>query len=261
MPQRTHYPDGAPCWLELTTADLETATRFYSEIFGWTYRGLGPKFWNYTVCLLDGVPVAGLTPPAVGLEDAPALWNAYLATSAADASSVRVQANNGELVMLPADVPGLGRLAMAVDREGASFGLFEMAKDAGPLMYKEIGAMCWNELHARSAMVADTFYTALFGYEPEQVGDAIDFDYVLWKLAGRPVCGRLRMTEDSKRMPPYWRNYLTVPECADAGVRIRRAGGSVLISPYEMPHGKVAVVADPAGAIFVICEHDMSHTR
>ncbi|MFC6084650.1 VOC family protein [Sphaerisporangium aureirubrum] len=256
---RTHYPDGAPCWPELTTPDPETAARFYTEIFGWTYHGLGPKVWNYTVCLLDGAPVAGLLPPAVGLEKAPARWNVYLATSQVDASAVRVQANNGELVVLPSDVPELGRLALAVDREGACFGLYEKGRDTGPIQYKDYGALCWNELHARSATVADVFYTALFGYEPEQIGDGIDFDYVLWSVARTPVAGRLRMSEDSARLPPHWKNYLTVHDCGEAEARIRRAGGRVLIGAYDMPHGRVAVVADPAGAIFCLCEHGACH--
>ncbi|MEO3810012.1 VOC family protein [Sphaerisporangium sp. B11E5] len=259
MPQRTQYPDGAPCWPELTVPDLGAATRFYGDVFGWTFHGLGPKVWHYTMCFLDGVAVAGLTPPPVGMEDCAATWNIYLATSQVDASAVRVQAHNGEVVVLPTDVPGLGRLAMAVDREGAGFGLLEMARDAAPRMYKEIGAMCWNELFARSSMMADNFYTGLFGYEAEQVGDGVDFDYVLWKVGSQPVCGRMRMNDDSAMMPPHWKNYLTVDSCAAAEKRIRRAGGSVLIGTYEMPHGKTAVVADPFGAIFAICEHLPGH--
>lgn len=260
MPKLTHFSDGAPCWPELTVADLGAAAGFYGEVFGWTFRRLGPKAWNYTMCLMDDVPVAGLTPPPVGMEDCSATWNVYIATSQVDASAVRVQANNGELVVLPTDLPGLGRIAMAMDREGAGFGLLQLGKDSPALLYKEIGAMCWNELFARSSVVADNFYTALFGYEAEQVGDGVDFDYVLWKVASRPVCARLRMDGEQPPRPPHWTSYLTVDDSEATEKRVVRAGGQVLIGTYDMPHGRVAVVTDPFGALFCLCEHPVGTT-
>jgi uncharacterized protein len=255
MPERSYYPDGAPCWPELTTPDLPCAVRFYEKIFGWTRQDLGPRLWHYTVCLVDGKPVAAITPPAVGLESTEAAWRVYLATSDIEASAVRVEANNGKLVILPMTLPDLGSFAFAVDPDGATFGLWQAGLHLGSRLYGEPGAMCWNELHARNVHVVDAFYEALFGYEQEQIGDGIDYDFVVWKIAGEPVCGRLRIPYESARVQPHWLIYFTVADCDGIEARVVPEGGKVLVSAYEMPQGRVAVLADPAGAAFAICQH------
>jgi len=51
---------GAVCWAELMTGDVQAATEFYQEVFGWTAEtdDTGPV--PYTVCNLDGDAVAGM---------------------------------------------------------------------------------------------------------------------------------------------------------------------------------------------------------
>lgn len=255
MPERSHYADGAPCWTELTTPDLPAAVRFYEKVFGWTCRDLGPEVWNYTVCLMDGKPVAALTAPPVGLEHERTAWKTYLATSDIMATAVRIEANNGTPNMLPVELPGFGMIAMALDPEGACFGLWQAGAVAGARLHREVGAMCWNELHARNADVVDPFYQALFGYEQEQTGDGVDFDYVLWKLGDEVVAGRLQMGYEVPQSIPDWTTYLSVADCAESAATVVREGGELLIEQCEVPHGLVAVVADPGGATFSLCEH------
>jgi predicted enzyme related to lactoylglutathione lyase len=103
--------------------------------------------------------------------------------------------------------------------------------------------------------VADPFYEALFGYEQEQIGDGIDYDYAVWKIGGEPVCGRLRMPYESEPVPPHWKTHFSVEDCDGTEARIVPEGGEVLVSAYEMSHGRVAVAADPTGAVFMICQH------
>ncbi|GAA3811750.1 VOC family protein [Sphaerisporangium flaviroseum] len=255
IPERGPYPDGAPCWPELTTDDPEAATRFYREVFGWTCKDLGPRVWNYTVCLVDDKPVAGITPPAVGLSSVKAAWTTYLATSDLEASAVRVEANNGKLVILPSMLSNLARCATAVDVEGATFGLWQAETLIGSRLYAKPGGMCWSELYARNTKVADPFYEALFGYEQDQIGDGIDYDYVIWSIGDEPVCGRLRMPYESEGVPAHWKTYFTVDDCDATEARIAPVGGEVLVRAYDMPHGRVAMAADPTGALFAICQH------
>ncbi|MEV7965141.1 VOC family protein [Sphaerisporangium sp. NPDC088356] len=255
MAERTYYLDGAPSWPELTTSDLPTAVRFYEKIFGWTCKDLGPKLWHYTMCLVDDQPVAAITPPAVGLESTEPAWRIYLATSDAKASAVQVEANNGKLAILPMTLADYGSFALAVDPEGATFGLWQAGPHLGSRLYGEPGAMCWNELYARNVKLEDPFYQALFGYEQEQIGDGVDYDYVLWKIAGEPVCGRLRMPYEAERVQPHWKTYFTVVDIDATVASVVPEGGAVLIGAYETPYGRVAVLADPTGAAFAICEH------
>ncbi|WP_248960290.1 VOC family protein [Sphaerisporangium perillae] len=255
MSERGRYPDGAPCWPELTTQDVPGAVRFYRDVFGWTCQDLGPRYWHYTMCLVDGMAVAAITPPAVGLESIEPAWNTYFATSDVEASAVRVEANEGKLVILPTTMPDQGRFAVAADPEGTLFGLWQAGTHYGSRLYGDIGAMCWNEVNARNARGTDQFYRALFGYQQVQIGDGIDFDYVVWVIRDQPVCGRLRVPYEAEGLSPHWQLYLRVTDCAAALDRVVRGGGSVLVSEHESPHGPIAVVADPFGADFAICQH------
>ncbi|MFC4529553.1 VOC family protein [Sphaerisporangium dianthi] len=255
MSERCRYPDGAPCWPELTTHDVSAAARFYQDVFGWTCQDLGPRFWHYTMCLVDGMPVAAITAPAVGLEGVEPAWNTYLATSDVEASAVRVEANDGKLLILPTTIRDEGRLALATDPEGTLFGLWQSGARIGSRLYGDVGAMCWNELNARNARVTDQFYQALFGYQPLQIGDGVDFDYVVWQIGDLPVCGRLRVPYEIEWVPRHWMLYLRVNDCAEAVARIVREGGAVRIPAYESRTGPVAVVSDPFGADFALCQH------
>jgi predicted enzyme related to lactoylglutathione lyase len=256
MPQRTYYPDGTPCWPELTTRDLPGVIGFYEKIFGWTCQGLGPRFWHYTMCLVDGEPVAAITPPAIGLEPGEAVWHIYIATSDVEVCAKRVEVNDGKLVILPVTLPDFGSFALATDPDGATFGLWQAGPHLGARLLRQPGTMCWNELHTRNVKMADGFYEALFGYEREQIGDGIDYDYIVWKIGGEPVCGRLRMQCETARGEPHWKTYFTVANCDEVEARVLTEGGKVLIGAYETPHGRVAIVADPGGAVFGICQHN-----
>ncbi|WP_214414323.1 VOC family protein [Sphaerisporangium fuscum] len=260
MPIRSDYPDGAPCWPELITPDLAGATRFYHRVFGWAYQDLGPRLWNSTLCLADGEPVAAMAPPAIGTRSVRTRWTPYLATSDVEASAVRVEANDGKLVVLPTTMPGFGKLAVALDTDGAPFGLWEAGSHSGARRVSEPGAMCWFELHTKHTTSVDAFYRALFGYEQEQVGDGVDFDYCVWKIGGVPVCGRLKIPYESRHCPCQWVLYLTVADREEAVARVVKEGGEVVIDMYELPQATVAVVLDCSGAMFAVCEFtDMAH--
>ncbi|MDH2425131.1 VOC family protein [Sphaerisporangium sp. TRM90804] len=255
MAYNAGYLDGFPCWPELTTPEPASVTRFYGRLFGWTYEHLGPRVWNSTLCLLDGSPVAGMAPPPPGLDVPKPSWTIFMATSEVEASLVRVQANSGEPLVLPTQMP-LGRMAVVHDREGAPFGLLQPSSRVRPPPKGTPGTLCWNELHVQNPGAADDFYQSLFGYECEQTGDGVDYDYVLWKVRGETACGRLRIPYEQDGFAPRWVNYFTVDTIGKSQAVIEREGGSVLINAYEMPHGLVALAADPGGARFALCQHD-----
>ena len=68
MTQRTEYPDGAPCWADLSTPDLAGAQRFYSRLLGWTFDAGDPEMGGYAMCRKDGKTVAGIAPKMPGME-------------------------------------------------------------------------------------------------------------------------------------------------------------------------------------------------
>ena len=56
-------------------------------------------------------------------------------------------------------------------------------------------------------------------------------------------------------MQPAWSTHVRVADADESIGRVARAGGAVLVAPFDaLPAGRMAVVADPAGAAFCIWE-------
>ena len=51
---------GAPCWIDLSTPDVDRANDFYGTVFGWTFESAGPEYGGYVNASKAGHPVAGL---------------------------------------------------------------------------------------------------------------------------------------------------------------------------------------------------------
>ena len=252
MPPRESYPDGAPCWADLTTPDLKAAEDFYRPLLGWQFQDTGPEHEHYTMCLVSGKPVAALMLPPQAGQGMPSMWNVYLSTSDLDAVHHRIAEAGGKPVMGPHDVPGAGRMAFAFDPAGASFGLWQAGGHSGAQLVDEPGAMCWHELNTPQADLADTFYRALFPYTQEQVGDGADFDYTAWRLPGSdsPVCGRHRVDVEQ----PYWSVYFAVANADAAASTVQRQGGRLTREPFDSPHGRMVPCTDLAGAPMTLCQ-------
>ena len=73
MAEFTEYPPGTPCWVDVTSPDLERSIAFYSELFGWTAdQDPRPEAGGYTMFAKDGKLVAAGSPPQQ--EGMPSFW-------------------------------------------------------------------------------------------------------------------------------------------------------------------------------------------
>ena len=105
----------------------------------------------------------------------------------------------------------------------------------------EPGVPCWVDTWQGDAGAAAGFYTQLFGWEAAR-GD----DYSMFRLRGREVAGLGGQAIE----PVAWTTYVQVDDAAAAAQRVTEAGGSVLREPFDsLEGGRIAVVADPAGAV------------
>ncbi len=52
-------PRGRFVWYDLFTHDVEGASSFYHDLFGWEFEST-PEYGNFSLARQDGVPVAGL---------------------------------------------------------------------------------------------------------------------------------------------------------------------------------------------------------
>jgi predicted enzyme related to lactoylglutathione lyase len=252
--ERSGYTDGEPCWADVVAPDVEAGKRFYEAVLDWTFVESAPEFGGYVLCFKDGKMVAGMSPPQPGSEGVPPAWSLYLWASDADTAAKRIQQAGGTVVTGPMEIPDNGRMVFAFDPAGAAFGLWEPGRHRGSQLFGDPGALSWAELNTREPVRADAFYQSLFGYRQEQIGDGEKFDYTVWKVDDREVCGRLKMTEEWGDMPAHWNVYFGVDDCDAAAARVTANGGVVREQPFDSPYGRIAVVSDVGGATFSLID-------
>jgi predicted enzyme related to lactoylglutathione lyase len=242
---------GVPNWVDLATADLEDAIRFYTNLFGWTAEVSGDDFGGYTTFLLNGLPVAGAG-PLFG-EGQPTTWSTYIATGDADGIAARVAAAGGKVLVAPFDVMDQGRMAAFLDPSGAPFSVWEPGMMRGAEIFDVPGALTWNELNIRDVEGAQVFYGSVFGwtFRETQVGG---LPYMLCDNLHQPVAGIQPMIGEGwpDDVPPYWLVYFAVGDCDVAAEHVFALGGRVVSPPTTISIGRYAVLADPQGATFAI---------
>lgn len=113
---------GTPIWNELISPDLAAATTFYSDVLGvaWETQQMEGGM-DYTCLLVDGRQVAGGMPPM--MEGVPPHWNVYFNVESVDDTVAKVVELGGSVVAPAFDVPGVGRMAILADPQGAMFNL------------------------------------------------------------------------------------------------------------------------------------------
>jgi len=116
-------------WHECVTSDVVGAKAFYSGLLGWEAHDVQMPTGPYTLFRKDGKDVGGCmsVPMQDGKPCCPPNWCAYVAVADVDAASKKATELGGKVVAGPMDVPGIGRFAVLVDPQGASFAIFRPA--------------------------------------------------------------------------------------------------------------------------------------
>lgn len=257
MSERTSYTPGTPCWVALEgTPDIEASARFYGEVFGWEVPELpnSAEMGGYRRAKKNGKDVAGFSPRQQ--EGQPTVWSTYVSVTDAAATAAAVQKNGGTVFFEPMDVMGLGHMAIFADPAGAIFGVWQPVTFPGAELVNEAGCFGWNELGTRDTAGAKQFYPAVFGWGTQEEDSERAGTYTVWTVGEAMVGGMIDMNalDLPPEVPPNWLVYFTV-ESTDAAVdAVSAGGGEVRMGPIEIPVGRFAVVADPAGAVFAVMQ-------
>ncbi|NER84719.1 MAG: VOC family protein [Leptolyngbya sp. SIO1D8] len=122
---------GTFCWNELQTKDLETATQFYSGLFGWqtrtTKNALGGEYVEFLRGEHSG---AGMIEIQADWGDVPPNWVVYFTVENCNATLEKAKALGGRVDMDPIELEDVGRFAIVQDPQGAYFTVIEMAGNA-----------------------------------------------------------------------------------------------------------------------------------
>jgi len=255
MPEITDHAPHTPSWVDLASPDVEAATHFYGQLFGWEARQVaGPEMGNYTFFKLRGKDVGAVG--ALMMPGQPTAWQVYIASDNIDQTAETVRAAGGTVVMGPDDVMDSGRIGFFSDPTGAVFGAWQAGAQKGVGLVKEPGAFTWAELQTRDVAAARAFYQQVFGWGAEStpMGPGQP-EYTEWKLTGESVGGAMPMQAAiPAQVPPHWLAYFQVENTDRSAEQVTQLGGTVLAGPMDFPGGRFAVVSDPHGATFGILE-------
>jgi predicted enzyme related to lactoylglutathione lyase len=241
------YEPGVFSWIDLGAPDPQQAADFYGELFGWEAPEGPEESGGYRVAMVGDAAVAGIGPQQA---PGPPYWTTYVNVTSADETAERVTAEGGQVLVPAMDVLDAGRMAVFMDPAGAVFSVWQPNQHPGAQLVNEPGTWSWNELITTDVEGAKAFYGAVFGWGSETHGEGPGA-YTEWQQGGRSIGGMMpKQPAMPEEMPPNWGVYFSVADVDAAVDRVQALGGSVLMPPFEVEPGRMAVVMDPGGAPF-----------
>lgn len=115
---------------DLPADDLERAKKFYTELFGWKITKAPGPMEYYFIETADTKGEKGLA-GGMGKRGAPEqrITN-YIGVDSVDEYMKKVEEKGGKAIQPKMTVPGFGFLAICMDTEGNTFGLWQEDKEA-----------------------------------------------------------------------------------------------------------------------------------
>lgn len=122
-------------------------------------------------------------------------------------------------------------------------------------MANQIGSFVWYELMTPDPDGAKAFYEPVVGWSmTTSHGDSQDYGFIT-RSGGGMSGGVLRLTDEMKEhgARPCWLGYIDVDDVDAAIGQVEASGGQCLMPARDVAMaGRIAMVADPAGAPFYI---------
>ncbi len=251
MVERTSYAHGTPSWTDLSTSDPEAAKAFYGPLFGWEFTdNPTDQGGTYIMATKNGRTVGAIMQqgPEQAEMGIPSMWNTYITVDDVEASVAEVEGAGGSIMMPPMDVMDAGKMAVIVDPTGAVFCMWQPVEHIGAELVNEHGTLCWNEVVTPDVPVATAFYHALFGWGTQTMEMGEQGTYTVFTLGEDGIGGSPGMPQEG--IPPHWSTVFAVDDCDAAVATASGSGGNTIMEPFDTPIGRMAVIADPTGAMF-----------
>jgi hypothetical protein len=241
-------------WFSLLSEDVQTAARFYSELFGWE---IVPSPTGGLMALRDGQPFAGLN----SIEDripsaSESLWLAAIAVTDPTGSAAAARRLGATIHIDVTELSGWGSYALIQDPQGAPLLLVAPARSLGGT--QGYSGWRWAELWTHDTAAAADFYREVIGYELEVVPVG-DESYSAFSTSGKRNAGLVEL--ERADIAPRWAPYVGVTDLRAILVRVWQEGGQVLREPAEVDFAaaganRVALIADPSGAALFLYQLD-----
>jgi predicted enzyme related to lactoylglutathione lyase len=259
------YPEGVTSWIDVEHPDVDAATAFYGELFGWTFTTATPPDspFRYAVAQLDGKDAAGIGGPTTGTPR----WNTYVSVDDIAVAARRVEAAGGVVTDPPTTAGEGGWSAACLDPDSVPFRLWQARRRLGAQITNTPVSWNFSDLYAEDPAASARFYTEVFGWAFDDAGYAT--------MIRRPGYGdHLEATVDpgirerqsdpmvppgfadaigwlhpADELGPRWHVSFTVDDRDAIVAAAQRLGGSV-VSTADTDWTRDAVLRDPQGALF-----------
>jgi predicted enzyme related to lactoylglutathione lyase len=186
------------------------------------------------------------------------IWLGYIHAPDVDETVASVEQAGGKALMPAFGVPGVGRIAMVSDPQGAPFYVMKPIPpadkpDAASDVFSTSATerVNWNELNTSDPEGARRFYGELFGWVSDEfmpmgeLGEYRFLDHHGVRIGA--LCGLMGQPQ------PKWRFYIRVPSISAAKTAIEANGGTVTNGPHQVPGDDWIVTGiDPQGAEFAL---------
>jgi predicted enzyme related to lactoylglutathione lyase len=183
-------------------------------------------------------------------------WLGYVAVGDVDDAIARATAAGASVLMPAWDQPGVGRLAMIADPQGAPLYLMDPLPPEDPNQASDAFSVdqtqhvSWNELSTTDPDAAIAFYTDLFGWEQQGAMDMGEMGQYRFIQHGGVGIGAV-MRKPPQMPVSLWTYYIGVDDIDRAATAITEGGGTILHGPMEIPGGEYALNGlDPQQAAF-----------
>lgn len=250
---------GGFVWYELITDDVDRAREFYRAVVGWEISSEGqdlPTGGSYRMIgRSDGGNAGGVMAMSADMKahGAKPVWLGYIHHPNVDGAVARIKQAGGEVHMPPMDMPGVGRMAMVADPQGAQFYVMNPTPPepgATSDVFDAVKAqhIRWNELWTIDQPAAVALYTELFGWTQEgamPMGPMGDYLFIQHGDVGLGAIAQAQAGGEG----PRWQYFAGVDDIDRACAAATAHGGKVLNEPQQIPGGEYTVYAyDPSGA-------------
>ncbi|MGD6979236.1 MULTISPECIES: VOC family protein [Citricoccus] len=252
---------GSPVWVDLTVPDLAEVRPFYEIIFGWHFEDYGEEFGHYHMITNGGAHVGGAMSQSGDGSGQPAAWSVYLKSNDITRSLADTAAAGGSVLVPAMPVGDLGQMGVVTTPGGEALGVWQNGTFGGFTMTRTVGSPVWFEVMSFDFDADAEYYRSVWGWEPTPLDMASGAEDPGTRYAnnrpGEAATAGLCEADPSwfpEGTPSYWRAYFIVENADEAARTITSLGGSVLDGPMDTPFGRLATVADPAGASFQIAQ-------
>jgi uncharacterized protein len=245
-------------WVDLMTPDVERAEAFYGKLFGWNFRKVVAGDSAYTLAFLGEEPMAGIVRlSAKGGERKQARWIGFISVPNVSEAQLLVVSQGGKVLVGARSFPKRGELAVFADREGAIFGVMSSSTGDVEDFLTETGDWIWAQFLSRDGEKAATFYASIGGSSVLEAPKPDGAKRWLLVSQGYARASIVEIPRNRADARPGWLGYVRVADVGSTVALAQQLDGRVVVAPRaELFDGKVALIADPSGAIFGVLQWD-----